>query len=301
MLRTTVVSLALLGWLPLATSKPAAAQSLEDRVRLLEQQVAELRRLQGLPEDIRTSIELPAELVGNTHVRWGYPGGSCMLLVKEYYVVCHDNPQRMPEWVTYRLTRDDLGAERPRTDDFRPDPALPSGERAALADYRNSGYDRGHMAPAADFKRNAVAMSETFLLTNMTPQRPNLNRRIWAQLEEEIRSLVLAHGSIWVFTGSLFLDANGNPTAPTTFIGPGRVAVPTHFYKAVLCEHATGSVEMFAFIMENRAQPLTGRPRDYLVAVDRVEALAGIDLFAALPDALENSVEATVVTNWPIQ
>ena len=152
-----------------------------------------------------------------------------MLLVKEFFVICHDMEQEIPEWVTYHLTRENLQGTTQRTDDFRPDPELAPGERAELVDYRNSGYDRGHMAPAADFKRSQEAMSETFLLSNMAPQRPSLNRGIWERLEREVRSLADAHGSIWVFTGALFLDGSGNPSSPVSFIGPNRVAVPTHF------------------------------------------------------------------------
>lgn len=176
-----------------------------------------------------------------------------------------------------------------------------SGQLAELVDYRNSGYDRGHMAPAAAFKRSSIAMSETFLLSNMVPQRPNLNRRIWARLESDVRDLAEAHGSIWVFTGSLFLDSHGNPVQPVQFIGVNQVAVPTHFYKVILCEHATGTVEMFAFIMPNQLQPLSGHPSDYLVSVDQVEEAAVLDFFAALSDDVEDQVEDLVATHWPIQ
>lgn len=292
----------LLPLLLLATVAPRAPgqnPTIEQRVATLERQVAELRVLAGLAS--ASPSDLPTELAGNINVRWGFPGGHCTILVKEFYVACHDPERKVPEWVTYQLTRDDLARnEVERTDDFRPDPDLAPGERAELADYRNSGYDRGHMAPAADFKRSREAMSLTFLLTNMAPQRPNLNRGIWARLEDQVRQLAQSHGSVWIFTGSLYLDANGRPAAPPDTIGPNHVAVPSHFYKAILCEHASGAHELFAFILPNQLAPVLGEPSNYLVSVDRVEALAALDLFSALPDAEENRLESLVATQWPV-
>jgi endonuclease G len=155
------------------------------------------------------------------------------------------------------------------------------------------------MAPAADFKRDTAAMSETFLLSNMAPQRPRLNREIWAHLEDQVRSLVQERGSIWIFTGALYLDSLQNPTTPVAYIGPDSVAVPTHFYKVILCEHPDGSHEMFAFVMPNSLAP-QGEPRDYIVSVERVQHLSGLDFFSALPDSEEHRLEAVVNSNWPI-
>jgi endonuclease G, mitochondrial len=280
----------------------ATAQTitLEQRVARLEQEVADLRSRQGLAPTVEPPTGLPEELAGNANVRWGYPGGGCTLLIKEFYVICEDIPHREPEWVTYELTRATLPGSADRSDDFRPDPDLTPGERAELVDYRNSGYDRGHMAPAGDFKRTVAAMSATFLLSNMAPQHPNLNRGMWERLETQVRHLADAHGDIWVVTGPLYLDAAGNRAAPVDFIGPDRVAVPTHFFKVILCQHASGAHEMFAFLMPNRLEPLAGTPADYLVSVDRIEALSGLNFFQELPDPEEDRLEAQVATNWPI-
>lgn len=285
-----------MGWLLLAcvlSVQPLRAQAgtVEERLARLERQVQELRVLQGLAAG---PAVLPAELAGNDNARWGYPGGRCSLLVKEFYVICSDLQRKVPEWVTYHVTRANLHGDAVRTDDFRPDPELAPGERAELEDYRNSGYDRGHMAPAADFKRSAAAMSATFLLSNMAPQRPNLNRRMWERLESAVRQLTEAHGSLWIFTGALYLDSAEQPAGPAGFIGPNNVAVPTHFFKVILCEHPSGTHEMFAFLMPNQLEPLAGQPRDYAVSVDRVEALSGLNFFSALPDSEEDRLEGLV-------
>ncbi len=96
------------------------------------------------------------------------------------------------------------------------------------------------------------------------------------------------------------MTSEGDPAEPTAFIGPNDVAVPTHFYKVILCRHSTGSIELFAFLLENGSNPLAGRPRDYLESVDVIEWLSGLDFFSALPDSEEERLETTVATNWPI-
>jgi endonuclease G len=98
-------------------------------------------------------------------VRWGYPGGNCAFPVREYYVACHDGAKPIPEWVTYHLTAENLAGDVARTDDFRAEPELVPDERAEPSDYRNSGYDRGHIAPAAAF--NVVASIEMHAAKNL--------------------------------------------------------------------------------------------------------------------------------------
>ena len=279
-------------------AQAAPGQTIEERVTRVEAQVAELWALSDLQAERRSGV--PVELVGNEHVRWGYPGGDCTVLVNDYFITCHDDAKRIPAWVTFHLTDVDLLGETERSDDFRTDPELPEGARAELADYAGSGYDRGHMAPAAAFKRSEEAMSQTFVLSNMAPQTPSLNRQMWRMIEEDVRELARAAGSIWVFTGSLFLDEDGLPAEPITFIGANEVAVPTHFYKVILSESAAGEFEMFGFVMANQLDRLSGEPSDYVVSVDSVEVFSGLDFFSVLPDSVEVLLEAQTVATWPI-
>jgi endonuclease G len=242
---------------------------------------------------------LPPQVDGNDNVKYGWPGGEGTILVKHYYVILHADSLRIPEYVTYHLTRADLNGTTPRSNDFRPEPGLPAGARAELTDYEHSGYDRGHMAPADDFNRDSMAMSESFVLSNMSPQRPNLNRKMWERLEEQVRSLASDCGNIWLVTGSLFLDSLDRPARPAMFIGPDRVAVPTHFYKAILCERQDGTHEMFGFIMQNRDSTLPGEPKDYIVSVRHIETLASLDFFNRLSRAEQDSLETRRDVNWP--
>lgn len=267
----------------------------DQRLEILERKVDQLFRHLGIQPEPASA---PA---GNINLQFGQPSCAGKLLVKQYYVICYQTSWKIPSWVTYHLSAEDLRGNAARKDDFRPDPELPEGERSELSDYRNSGFDKGHMAPAADFKRSPIAISETFLLSNMAPQTPNLNRRMWQKLEGDVRSLASGHGSIWVFTGSLFLDQEHHPTQPTKHIGKDQVAVPTHFYKVILCQHSNEFFEMFAFVMPNQREVLKGKPQDYIVAVDEVQHLSGLDFFSTLPQELQSRLEAMKATNWPIQ
>ena len=250
---------------------------------------------------VGADTSLPAVLAGNDNIHYGYPGGKGIVLTKQFYVILFDTTTLVPEWVAYHLTKENLQGKANRKDNFRPDLDLPEGKRSELEDYKKSGFDRGHMAPAADFKRSDEAMSETFFLSNMAPQQPKLNRGIWSKLEDQVRSLAETHGSIWIFTGPLYLDSLDHRIAPKEHIGPHNVAVPTHFFKAILCEHPDGQHEMYAFVMKNQLEKLPGTSKDYVATVRRVEELSGLNFFHRLPDDEEKLLETTPVTAWPVQ
>jgi endonuclease G len=222
------------------------------------------------------------------------------VLDKGFFVVNHNDNWKIPFWVAYYLSTANLQGNQTRTDDFRADPQLALGLRGELSDYRHSGYDRGHNAPAADFKRGREAMSTTFLLSNMCPQTPALNRRIWAHLEEEVRDLVQADGEAWVVTGNLFLTTDSQFVPPSEFIGTDRVAVPTHCFKAILASRDDGTYVTYAFLMPNQRTTVAGDPKDYIISVDRLEEISGYDFFPDLPDDVENVIEARVADVWPL-
>jgi len=252
------------------------------------------------PPDVVPPVAAPPLGLVSVHVAWGPSLCNGRLLDREVYVVCHSGEWRIPRWVVYHLTAADLTQAVRRRDHFRADEELPPGERAELADYRGSGFSRGHMAPADDFLRSFEAMDATFLLSNMAPQVQALNGGRWRVLESEVQSLAAAHGSIWVVTGPLFLGADGRPTRPDRFIGTDQVAVPTHFFKVVLCVHPSGEQEVFAFIVPHTAG-LPGPTLRYAVSVDEVEELTGLDFLAPLADAEEARFEGQVTFEWPIR
>jgi len=98
-------------------------------------------------------------------------------------------------WVYYQLTPENINGTQDRTDDYRSDPSI-STCSASLNDYENSGYDRGHLCPVAEMKQNKIAMSETFFLSNMSPQPPSFNSGLWSMLEAKVREWALENNKL---------------------------------------------------------------------------------------------------------
>lgn len=192
------------------------------------------------------------------------------------------NPEmHIPNYVVWELTRDEANGDMSRSDDFRPDPDVEGC--AQLSDYRGSGYQRGHMMPAADAKFDSDAMSESFLLTNMCPQVGALNHGAWKSLEEKCRNWADIDSAIIIVTGPILTDRI------TDYIGESQVAVPQRFFKVVLSPFADPP-RAIGFIMPNGKVP--GGMQAAAVSVDEVEAATGYDFFSALPGDIENEIES---------
>jgi len=181
-----------------------------------------------------------------------------------------------------------------RTDDFRPDPDLQDGLRAELSDYRGSGFDRGHLVPAADMKRSLETMSESFLLSNMAPQKPGFNRGIWKVLEGKVRALAGEKKNIYVMTGALYL------TGDSDSIGDNHVAVPSHFYKILIAgdRNNPAGLEAVAFIIPNDSFP-SDELNSFIVTINKVEEESGLDFLHDLDDSIEGVVESEgLLAQW---
>ncbi len=204
-----------------------------------------------------------------------------------YYTLSFSKKDEQAEWVAYLLTRSMLTAQAERGNNFRPDPSVHSGS-AQLIDYKNSGYDKGHLCPAGDMGFNEEAMSETFFLSNMSPQVPTFNRGIWKSLETIVRDWAKEEDSIYIVTGGILSHPLGS-------IGPDRVTVPSKYYKVIY--DLTGERKMIAFIIPNEkgSKPLP----DYVVSVSDVEKLTGINFFPCLADSLRNKLEGKAdIAKW---
>jgi endonuclease G len=225
-------------------------------------------------------------------------------LLKEYMRVSLDEAKNVPTLVSHMLSAADLqerpvGVDRDKSD-FRADPEL--GDKAVKdSDYRGSGFDRGHMKPAAD-SPTQEAMDESHLMSNMAPQHPNVNQQSWATLEDAVRDLVSSTGGkAYVMTGNLYLDAQGKQLPPEALqtIGPDgrRIAVPTHNFKTVLLELPNGNLSMFAYMMPNVKDAPTGKDdierfiESSRTSVDKLEELLGQDLYAQLPKSVQAKLE----------
>ncbi|MCH8203866.1 MAG: DNA/RNA non-specific endonuclease [Candidatus Hydrogenedentes bacterium] len=209
--------------------------------------------------------------------------------VREGYVLAYDPRLKIALWVQYELSREDLADRRERSEDFRPNTTIPSGSRSELRDYRNSGFDRGHMAPAGAMQRSETVMSESFLLTNMAPQvGAGFNRGIWRSLESAVRGWVNQRGTLTVITGPAFVPEDGEVSYEV--IGEGNVAVPTHFFKIVVDANDADNIQALAFLLPNE-RTVDRDIGDFLVSIDHIEALTGLNFLSALPDDAQGPLE----------
>ena len=198
------------------------------------------------------------------------------------YTLGYNEETEQPNWVAYTLSKDNLLTPvTEREGDFREDDSV-STKSATLKDYRSSGYDRGHLAPAADFKWDKEAMDESFYLSNMSPQVGDFNRGVWADLESAVRSNAYENEFLYVTTGPIFTKR------PYTTIGTNKVAVPDAYYKALLVYNGNNK-KAIGFVLPNEKgdKPLVS----YAVSIDELEDLTDIDFFYQLDDDDENRIE----------
>jgi endonuclease G len=156
--------------------------------------------------------------------------------------------------------------QRARPDTFRPDDRLPANERAELRDYQGSGFDRGHIVPNADMP-TAAMQDETFVLSNMFPQNPDNNRRLWSAVESAVRNLATRSGEVWVVTGVAF---QGSQIRTLN----NRVFIPSHVWKSV---HIPSTGETGVYFAANDAS-LTYE----IISLDELRRRTGIDAMPAV-------------------
>ena len=206
-----------------------------------------------------------------------------LIIRREHYALSYLEKHEQAEWVAYELTAEEVAGNTERTDDFREDPEVTTGS-ATLKDYYRSGYDRGHLAPAGDMKFSEDAMSESFFMSNMSPQKPSFNRGIWRKLESEVREQAVENGRLFVVTGPVFGEQ-------VKKIGESGVSIPKAYYK-VLLDYTEPEVKAIAFLLANKGSKKD--VYDFAVTIDSVEAVTSIDFFPALPDLEENMLESKI-------
>lgn len=201
--------------------------------------------------------------------------------------VCFNENTHQPDWVAWELLAEETEGSTGREPGFSVDPSVDGC--ATPADYRHSGFDRGHMAPAGDMKWHPQAMRESFYMTNIAPQAHDLNRGAWKKLEEKCRQRAVADSALIIICGPIF-DKEG----PAARIGATGVAVPSSFFKVILAPYVEHPWAI-GFIMPNSY--VDGGMQKTAVTVDQVEAVTGYDFFSALPDELENDIEGKMDFN----
>jgi endonuclease G len=208
-----------------------------------------------------------------------------------HYSLSYSEAYEQAEWIYYELTASEANNNSfKRSNNFREDAKVKTGS-ASLADYKGSGYDRGHLAPAGDMAFNSTAMSESFYMSNMSPQHPSFNRGIWKKLESLTRAWATEYSTLYIATGAIL-----EPNLST--IGPNRVSVPNYYYKAILdYDETSGAYRAIAFILPNQKGKRS--LQSYVVSIDNLESRTGIDFYPQLADEFENSIAANYdLDNW---
>ncbi len=217
---------------------------------------------------------------------------------KEYEIVTHsamilsyNEEHEQANWVMHIIPKDVITGINTRSNDFRPDPNVSTGT-ADVDDYWDSGYDRGHMAPSADFRWSKRALSESYYYSNISPQTPELNREAWSSLETQIREWVIEYGDLLILTGPILKDS-----LPKTQQGSYRLSIPELNFKIVV-DLKPEKPKALAFLFENTKE-VTYNLKEKLVTIDSIEVLTGINFFPNMPNA-EEFESVSDLSEWSV-
>ncbi len=239
-------------------------------------------------------IELPSF---RPETRYGMPTADRYLFNRQY-IVGYSYLFRQARWAMELIDSDTMKTEEPeleRLDNFREDPRIPEVFRSTKEDYQGSGYDRGHLISSADRMQKTVVNSETFLLSNMSPQKPGFNRGIWSTLEDAVRKLAQQEKIVEVYAvcGPLFKIGE-----PIEVIGNNKVVVPHAFFKSVLAEEGkSGRLTIWTFDIPN-AEDIDEDLPSFLLPTDQVESRAGLNLWDRLRGEKIDESEAEAGKMW---
>lgn len=276
----------------------------------LEKKTSELEQLKLKEKELLTEIEILKLEMGKDAMRkLGYPVSSRQLEVIEHsgMALGFDCEYKMASWVYHVLTPDVSYGSVTRSNDFRADPNVPCSTaveadyflRKQRADgtyeYDGFGFDRGHLAPSADFRWSSTALSESYFYSNMTPQRPEFNRESWAGLEDLLRRIVdQEKKTFYVITGPVLHDG-----LPIIERSQNKLRIPELHYK-IIVDASSDQPRGMAFIMPNRK--CENRLSQYVVTIDSVENLTGLNFFTELSPEMEELIESKADFNaWKTQ
>lgn len=227
-------------------------------------------------------IEIPAKMHGTPE----------RILRRYAYTLSFNRETNQPNWVAWCLDSNEAAGGHISRGEFAADPDIPAPHRVEPGDYTHSGYDRGHMAPAADMKFSAQAMRECFYMSNICPQNHSLNGGAWSRLEKACRRWASEMGRVYIVCGPVF-----RRDRQKTIGLEHKISVPHSFFKCVYAEGKDGKPMAIGFVMANNSSRQT--LASTAVSVDSVEAITGMDFFPALPEKTEKAVEAAFsLADW---
>ncbi len=235
--------------------------------------------LSGVPEkEIVTDVDSTSATFTMANFDYFPTSTTGVVINHDAYSFSYAEPYEQAEWVAYTLTKDDLSNRDFKRPLFTEDKDVKSGS-ASWRNYKQSGYDKGHLCPAGDRKKNYKMFEETFLTSNIAPQLHHFNDGVWNRLEQKVRYWATKYDGLYVVTGGV-LSEN------LKTIGKENVAVPNYFYKVLMTKKGD---KMIGFLVPHA---VSDRPLyEFVVDVDTIEKLTGIDFFPQLPDAIENKFE----------
>ncbi len=225
------------------------------------------------------------EIIDTNPLNFDYlPTSTTGQIVKHQgYTLSYSEPHEQAEWVAYSLAKEDLNHMHRKRPYFYTDPKVKT-KSADWRNYKKSGYDKGHLCPASDRNSNSKLYKETFLTSNISPQKHNFNAGVWNRLEQKTRYWAKKNKHLYVVTGGILTDAN------LETIGKEKISVPKYFYK-ILLDYTEPEIKAIAFLVphEKSNKPL----HNFVVSIDEIEKRTGIDFFPNLPDDIENRLESS--------
>lgn len=221
----------------------------------------------ALDNDVTIDFHLPAK-------------GISQIIQHTIFTLSYNEQHEQAEWVAYKLFKNSINNSVKRKDNFRQDPLIVT-ESATLSDYKKSGYDRGHLAPAKTMSFSKQTMSESFFMSNMSPQKPSFNRGVWKRLEEKVRQWIQVSDSLYVVTGPVLKDSLG-------CIGKNNVTIPNAYYKVVI-RFKNKNLTGIGFLLNNKKS--SERISTFAVAIDSVEEVTDINFFYKLNVEEQDRIE----------
>ena len=254
-------------WLVNCTSKSARAQLSRDNLKPIKKVSNIKEKVDDLVKSKRFFL-CPKSTTGQ-------------IIKHKYYTASYSEKDEQSEWVAYKISKNNYNKHIARTNDFRVDESVKT-KSACLNDYHGSGYDRGHLAPAHAMCYNQTSMSESFYLSNISPQKPSFNRGIWKSLESKVEYWSSFRDSIYVVSGPILNHPIGK-------IGKNKITVPRAFYKTLI-SFKNMKMKGIAFIIPNEKSKKS--IYSYATSIDEVEKMTGIDFYYKMDSTMQQNIES---------
>ena len=206
--------------------------------------------------------------------------GSHQIIEHKLFSLSYNEEHEQADWVAYKLFPNSINNSVKRKDNFRNDKFVLTGS-ASVSDYKKSGYDRGHLAPAKAMSFSKETMSESFFMSNMSPQKPSFNRGVWKKLEEKVRSWISISDSLYVVTGPVLKDSLG-------VIGKNSVTIPKAYFKSII-RFSNNEIQGIGFMLNNEKS--SKELSTFIVSIDSIEKVTKLNLFEKLDTVIQNRIE----------